>query len=257
MGMIFLLAKAVCRANFKVESASWSFTHEVLKGSIQFCANLEAMRNKLGLLLMLVAIGFLVPGVTQPFFTLTGTVDKAALVELGMETLASDPGVPTFMVSISQQLVSQLDIAGELPALEKTRSIVGTVEELYQADNRLVALLIAIFSILVPVFKCLLMLISAVARQERLVLAADRIKNMISKWSMADVFVVAIIVSYLAANATQQTETLFSLQAQFMPGFYYFLTYCILSILSAQLLDQRDSVSDSDRPHQIKECVQD
>jgi uncharacterized paraquat-inducible protein A len=62
---------------------------------------------------------------------------------------------------------------------------------------------------------------------------------MISKWSMADVFVVAIIVAYLAANATQQTETLFSLNAQFMPGFFYFLSYCILSIASAQLLDDR------------------
>jgi uncharacterized paraquat-inducible protein A len=187
---------------------------------------------------MLIALVFLIPGVTQPILSLTGTVDKAALVDLGVQTLASEPSVPTFMVSISEQLVSQLDISGELQAYEKTRSIAGTIRELYDADQLLVALLIGLFSIVVPVLKCLLMLASAVTRQNKNLHTVDKIKNMISKWSMADVFVVAIIVAYLAANATQHTETLFSLDARFMPGFYYFLAYCILSIASAQLLDK-------------------
>jgi hypothetical protein len=197
------------------------------------------MRQKLGILLMLIALGFLIPGVMQPILKLTGTVDKTALVDLGVQTLASAPGVPAFMVSISEQLVSQLDISGELHAYEKTRSIAGTVQELYQADQWLVALLIGLFSIVIPSFKSLLMLTSVMARNSQNRHAADKVKNMISKWSMADVFVVAIIVAFLAANATQQTEKLLSLNAQFMPGFYYFLSYCILSILSSQLLDQQ------------------
>jgi hypothetical protein len=209
------------------------------------------MRNTLGILLMLAAIGFLIPGITQPFFSLTGTVDKAALVNLGMDTLANDPSVPAFMVSVTQQLVSQLDVAGELPAFEKTRSIRGTVQELYQADKVLVAVLIALFSIVVPVLKCLLMLVSAMANQAGAIQLANKIKIMISKWSMADVFVVAIFVAFLAANATQQTEDLFSLDAQFMSGFYYFLSYCILSVLSAQLLDQDKPVATIDQTHPI------
>ena len=209
------------------------------------------MRNTLGILLMLAAIGFLIPGITQPFFSLTGTVDKAALVNLGMDTLANDPSVPAFMVSVTQQLVSQLDVAGELPAFEKTRSIIGTVQELYQADKVLVAVLIALFSIVVPVLKCLLMLVSAMANQAGAIQLANKIKIMISKWSMADVFVVAIFVAFLAANATQQTEDLFSLDVQFMSGFYYFLSYCILSVLSAQLLDQDKPVATIDQTHPI------
>ncbi|MFT6373077.1 MAG: hypothetical protein ACJA0I_001964 [Gammaproteobacteria bacterium] len=197
------------------------------------------MKQKLGILLMLIALGFLIPGVTQPILSLIGTVDKTSLVDLGVQTLANSPGVPDFMVSISQQLVSQLDISGELRAYEKTRSIAGTVQELYQADQWLVALLIGLFSIVIPALKSLLMLASVLARNSQTRQAADKIKNMISKWSMADVFVVAIIVAFLAANATQQTEKLFSLNAQFMPGFYYFLSYCILSIVSSQLLDRQ------------------
>ena len=200
---------------------------------------------------MLAALGFLIPGITLPILSLTGTVDKAELVNLGMDTLANDPSVPAFMVSISQQLVSQLDLSGEIQAYQKTRSIVGTVQELYQADKLLVAMLIAVFSIVVPVLKCLLMLLSAVAKQAGAIQMADKVKNAISKWSMADVFVVAIIVAYLAANATRQTEELFTLDAQFMSGFYYFLSYCILSILSAQLLDQRSKVAGTDQTCQI------
>jgi uncharacterized paraquat-inducible protein A len=165
--------------------------------------------------------------------------------------LANDPSVPAFMVSVTQQLVSQLDVAGELPAFEKTRSIIGTVQELYQADKVLVAVLIALFSIVVPVLKCLLMLVSAMANQAGAIQLANKIKIMISKWSMADVFVVAIFVAFLAANATQQTEDLFSLDAQFMSGFYYFLSYCILSVLSAQLLDQDKPVATIDQTHPI------
>jgi hypothetical protein len=196
------------------------------------------MRQKVGIFLMLVALGFLIPGVTQPILSLTGTVDKTALVDLGVQTLASAPGVPAFMVSISEQLVSQLDISGELHAYQKTRSIAGTVQELYLANQLLVALLIGLFSIVIPAVKSLLMLTSAMTQQSRNRQFSDKIKNMISKWSMADVFVVAIIVAFLAANATQKTETLFSLNAQFMPGFYYFLSYCVLSIVSSQLLDK-------------------
>jgi len=196
------------------------------------------MRQKAGILLMLTALGFLIPGVTQPILSLTGTVDKTALVDLGVQTLASAPGVPAFMVSISEQLVSQLDISGELHAYQKTRSIAGTVQELYLANQLLVALLIGLFSIVIPALKSLLMLTSAMTQQSRNRQFSDKIKNMISKWSMADVFVVAIIVAFLAANATQKTETLFSLNAQFMPGFYYFLSYCVLSIVSSQLLDK-------------------
>ena len=184
---------------------------------------------------MLVAIGLLIPGVTKPVLILNGTVDKAELVDLGMETLAENPDVPSFMFSVVEQLVQQLDIKGDLPAFAKTRSIFGTVEELYNAKQFLVAFLIALFSIFVPALKCLLMMISA-AIKNKFGQISETITRLISKWSMADVFVVAVIVAYLAANSTSQTEELFTLTAQFGEGFYYFLGYCLLSILSMQLM---------------------
>jgi len=187
---------------------------------------------------MLVAIGLLVPGVTKPVLILTGTVDKAELVDLGMQTLSENPDVPSFMINVVEQLVQQLEIKGDLPAYAKTRSIFGTVEELYNAQQFLVAFLIALFSIFIPALKCLLMMISA-AIKNRFGQISESITRLISKWSMADVFVVAVIVAYLAANSTEQTEELFTLNAQFGEGFYYFLAYCLLSILSMQVMAQR------------------
>ncbi len=193
------------------------------------------MASKSGILLMLIAIGLLIPGVTKPILILTGTVDKAEMVDLGMQTLAENPDVPAFMLSLAEQLVTQLNIKGDLPAYHKTRSIVGTVEELYDARQYLVAFLIGLFSIVIPVTKSLLMVISALFKNS-LGQISESITALISKWSMADVFVVAIIVAFLAANATQQTEELFSLTAEFGEGFYYFLGYCLLSILSMQVM---------------------
>ncbi len=193
------------------------------------------MKNKLGIFLMLIAIGLLIPGVTKPVLILTGTVDRAEMVDLGMQALADNPDVPNIMLSLTEQLVQQLDIKGDMPAYDKMRSIVGTVEELYDARQYLVAFLIALFSIVVPAIKSVLMVVSALFKN-KLGQVPETITRLISKWSMADVFVVAIIVAFLAANATQQTEELFSLTAEFGEGFYYFLGYCLLSILSMQVM---------------------
>lgn len=192
------------------------------------------MRSKLSVLTMLVALGLLIPGISLPILSLSGTVDKEAMVEIGMQTLAEDPNVPGIMVSLTEQLVSQLDLRGEIPAYSKTRSIIGTVQELFDAKQWLVGFLIALFSIIVPLVKVLLMLLAKVLAI-KYALIANAIIRVISKWSMADVFVVAIIVAYLAANATRQTEELFTLTANFGEGFYYFLGYCLLSVFSVQI----------------------
>ena len=56
---------------------------------------------------------------------------------------------------------------------------------------------------------------------------------------MADVFVIAIMVAYLAAVANKDMDELVSLEAHFANGFYYFLGYCLLSLLASQLLTVR------------------
>lgn len=202
------------------------------------------MRSILSVVIMLASLGLLIPGIYLPILTLSGTVDKEAIVDIGMETLAEDPDIPTIMVSLTEQLVSQLDLRGQIPAYNKTRSIIGTVQELFDAKQWLVGFLIALFSIIVPLVKVVLMLLSRILAIKYAAMS-NAIIGVISKWSMADVFAVAVIVAYLGANATRQTEELFTLTASFEEGFYYFLGYCLLSILSMQLAVNSKSRNDS------------
>ena len=67
-----------------------------------------------------------------------------------------------------------------------------------------------------------------------------RFVETIAKWSMADVFVVALFIAYLAAQASQTppgdpTATpLVAFTAYFGPGFYWFAAYCLFSLATQQ-----------------------
>jgi hypothetical protein len=183
-----------------------------------------------------VAFGLLIPGITEPILVLHGKVDKAELIEFGKQTLADDPDVPALVVTLTEKLIDELNIEGELEVFERVRSISGTVEELYRSGNPLVAFLIALFSIIIPAIKLTLLLYSLLLTSSGTPRLIDRFEKAIGKWSMADVFVIAIMVAYLAAVASKDMDELFTLEAEFASGFYYFLGYCLLSILAAQLL---------------------
>ena len=95
--------------------------------------------------------------------------------------------------------------------------------------------IILLFSVLLPVSKIVLTL--AVILKNSL-LNNKVIHFMISKtskWSMADVFVVAVFLAFLAFNNMQ---TGISTESNVLIGLYFFLGYCILSIISASLTEK-------------------
>ncbi len=194
------------------------------------------MRNRLALTSLILAFVLLIPGVTRPILELSGSVDKARLVALGKQVVADTPGLMPMLSGMAMNLLDNLDVSGSIPAYRKSRSIVGAVGELFDSGNYLVGFLVMLFSVIVPVVKAGLLLFSMAAPRHAHSQRAFSVANLISKWSMADVFVVATIVAFLAANATRDMGEIFTLDARFGSGFYFFLGYCLLSILSAQLL---------------------
>jgi hypothetical protein len=200
---------------------------------------MSKLRRPAGVILLLAAFGLLIPGVTDPILVLQGNVDKAELIEFGQQALADDPDVPALVLTLTQKIIDELNIQGELEVFSKSRSITGTVEELYRSGNPLVAFLIALFSIVIPAIKLTLLLYSSLATRSRASLLLEKFEKAIGKWSMADVFVIAIMVAYLAAVANKDMDELVKLEADFATGFYYFLGYCLLSILASQLLTVR------------------
>lgn len=193
-------------------------------------------RSTLGLILMLIAWGLLYPGLTQPVLSLTGVVDKQDIARIGKDIIVADPETPELVATLAEVLVARMNLDGTVQAYYRSRSILGTIEELYRNQHLLVAFLVAFFSIVVPVVKGLMLLVSRFGGNARLGQSLDRVSSLISKWSMADVFVVGLFVAFLAANAVRREGGLLSFEAELGAGFYFFLGYCLLSILATQLL---------------------
>jgi len=150
----------------------------------------------IALLLLLVAYGLLVPGLNQPMLNVQGTVEKTKLVELGRDLLNDSKTTPGLMRNLTEMVIDTIDVSGTVNAFNKTQSIIGTAQELLSNDHVLVAVLIVLFSVVIPVGKGLM----------------------------------------LAGNGLQENEGLVDFQANLEIGFWYFLGYCLVSILATQLL---------------------
>lgn len=194
------------------------------------------MKITAGIVLIVLAYALLYPGLTQPMLSVSGTVEKVKLVEVGRELIQESPNTPALVNNLVDMVVDTLEVTGTVDAFDKTRSILGTAQELYANKHLLVAVLIVLFSVIVPLIKglILLSLLLPVSNKAKSVLLW--ISNSISKWSMADVFVIAIFIAFLAGNGIEESRGLVDFQASLGNGFWFFLGYCLVSILGTQVL---------------------
>ena len=175
----------------------------------------------IGFALVLTAIVLFIPGITMTMFTLS------------MEMTVNVSGNEFSPQLIDQQL-----------------SILSTVEELWQQNRFLVSALIFGFSVLIPILKTLLVSLVYLVKDSTWQYRLSSFVSMIGKWSMADVFVVAVFLAVLSTNHAESTEqqqvVIFGFNIPFGissetlsnigPGFYYFTAYCLISILGSQLV---------------------
>jgi uncharacterized paraquat-inducible protein A len=178
------------------------------------------MKKKLGLLLNIIAIALFIPGISQP------------MLSLSMEVIAN---------AGASSLSSQL--------LNKELSLLATINELYTDDRLLVASLILVFSIVIPLIKTSLITLAFYLKNNQRAQQLVSFVNMIGKWSMADVFVVAVFLAVFSTNhaetMNQHQLSLFGFKLDIMMssatvsnigiGFYYFTAYCIVSLIGTQL----------------------
>lgn len=177
-------------------------------------------RKHLGFLFNLVAIALFVPGIILPMFSLS------------MEMTAQISGA-----SLTNSIIN------------KNLSLLDTIIELWQDKRLLVSTLILFFSIVIPVIKFLLVSWAYVKKNSEVERKVYQFVSQIGKWSMADVFVVAIFLAVLSTNhgetVNNQQLALFGFKLDLIvssetlsalgPGFYYFTAYCLLSLLGTQI----------------------
>jgi paraquat-inducible protein A len=127
----------------------------------------------------------------------------------------------------------------EFSLFNENRSVLGTLQTLWDANHYWPFLLIFLFGIVVPVVKSLI--IFYLLLSPRPGKKGFAFVNAISKWAMADVFAISIFVAFLGANAMENT------QAQLEPGFYCFSAYVLLGgfivLLLGKMLRRSGGVS--------------
>lgn len=192
----------------------------------------------LALVVIFISLGLLYPGVTLPVLTLSGSIEKSELTKIGIDVMAGEESnnQTRQMLTMVSSFFGFDQVEGQLQVYNNTRSIWGTVESLARTGNLPVAFLIVFFSLVIPVFKLLLQALSlsigrAAIREPLLWLNA-----VLSKWSMSDVFVMGLLLAYMAGSAKDQAGDLLKMNAVLEPGFYYFLTYSLFSIAATFLL---------------------
>ena len=202
-------------------------------------------RKLLTIALIIAALGFLYPGITRPVLSLSGTVENSRIAELGITMIAGDDAddrTRQFLSSMSAFLGFDR-IEGQMEVYSRSRSIWGTVEALASTGNLLVALLIVTFSVVIPCFKLLLQSASLFITRVDFRRPLLWLNASLSKWSMADVFVMALLVAFLAGSAADQTGDILTMHARLGSGFYYFLAYCLFSIVAGIILSRSEAAA--------------
>jgi paraquat-inducible protein A len=129
-------------------------------------------------------------------------------------------------------VVAHEDIAllGRVVLQYESKGIITTIHKLYLVGNYFLALLLLLFSVLLPVLKILLSLLALHFGHSRMHRGSVLLITLIGRWSMTDVFVVAVLLAFLTADTAQLTD------ATLGPGLYFFAGYGLLSIAAGQLM---------------------
>jgi hypothetical protein len=223
-------------------------------------------RRRTALAGVVLTLALLVPGLVLPVITVRGILQPAGLAELAPrlvsegiseESIATlkpliNPAVLPLLESfpgglrgalvkrLGDQVAVELAKGEPIVVYEQTRSILGSVRHLYSVGSSTAATLILLFSVIVPFGKALLVSLAVLVKHDGMRRGVLKFVEMIAKWSMADVFAVALFITYLAAQATKAPPGATGAQvvaftASFGIGFYWFAAYCVVSLAVQQI----------------------
>ncbi|MGB8853218.1 MAG: paraquat-inducible protein A [Pirellulales bacterium] len=116
-----------------------------------------------------------------------------------------------------------MPVIGQVVFKFESKGIAQTIHKLFTSGNAVLGGLIFLFSIAVPLAKVGLTLFATYTHGPQHDKAMKIIKA-VGKWSMADVFVIAVLLAFFAIGGDEFTD------AWVGPGVYFFAAYCILSM---------------------------
>jgi len=140
---------------------------------------------------------------------------------------------PILMIVIHKNV----EYLGDIILSFESKTIFSTITHLYHNGNYPVAIAILLFSIIVPLLKTLSMIVVVIWRHFHIATKLIKFLKHLGKWSMLDVFVVALLLVYLSAGSSENSYS------QIESGLYIFLIYVIFSIITSISVERLLSVS--------------
>jgi len=135
---------------------------------------------------------------------------------------------PILMIIIHKQV----EYLGDVVLSFESKGIIGSIGKLYADGSLVVAAVILFFSVIIPAFKTLSLLFVATFEHSPFAAKVVRLFKHLGKWSMLDVFIVAILLVYLTGGDSGSSH------AEPEIGLYFFLTYVILSMVGSLSADK-------------------
>ncbi len=154
-------------------------------------------------------------------FTFFGSLSSMVTLVFGLIT-------PIMMVTIHKEV----EYLGDVVLSFESKGVIGSISKLFENGDAVVALVILLFSVLIPTVKILSLLFVSVFMESRFAHGMVSFFKMIGKWSMVDVFVVATFLVYLTVDKGDVSR------AEVEVGLYFFLAYVIVSMLVSLSADR-------------------
>lgn len=177
--------------------ASWGLVGTAaLLLALGYFQGINGLRNAISRHLLSISLLFLVIGLLTPIFSLVVSQD----------------------VPVLKQVVLKQDSKG----------VLSTIAALFTANQIFVGVLLLIFSVVTPTLKTVLTFL-VLSGRDRTGAIAKFVKT-VGKWSMADVFVVALLLAIFSLGGDGLTD------ARLGIGLYFFAGYVILSLLAPQFM---------------------
>jgi uncharacterized paraquat-inducible protein A len=165
------------------------------------------------------------------------------MIDLGAELLIKPGQGSGIIQGMVDALVKQIGVEGDVTVFHSTRSLLATMRQLVSNGHIIVGVMIGVFGLLIPLIKIMLVVTSLLVSSPERVKTLLKVNGVLSKWSMSDVFVMAVLVAFLAINANEYADDVLQMNATLHAGFYYFAAYCLLAIAASQTMERQNRLT--------------
>src|SRR5690554_4583363 len=156
-------------------------------------------------------------------FMMPSVATLAALLAVTTVALVTGWLAPVLAIEAYQEV----PVLGHTLFQFESKSIVTGIQKLADSRQWVIAGLIFIFTIITPIMKSAVMALILFSRRLHFSKRCIQWLQLIGKWSMLDVFVIALLLTYFSIKAGGATD------ATLQIGVYYFIAYVLASMMLA------------------------